>query len=292
MKDYHVQQFPTAHHAYCDGKNCACAVTAMDVFFGSRGGREWTAKDVRDKSGISCVPGVDTPSGGINIPAIERICTIGGVRIDFGRASSSFYRRWTKTELRARLGSFYFGHILGQYSHLPAPWRAHGSTFQGGHSAGAHDLRNDLPDSHEAALAKQEGRKPRKSETVCWHDPLRPRPIRIPFQVLVNYNQAVGTTRGFVGWVKIPLPNIAGVVYANPMLDRTRTRYATTAVHDKRTKGAASTVRIIRGAGELQEIALYATGESYKGSTKWGATSLLADEWIHSKRLTYVGGET
>lgn len=282
MRDFHVRQFPATGKTACDSKNCACASCAMAVSFGTRGKRERTAHDVRTQSHTSCIPGVDTPSGGITIGDVERVGTINGVDIDYGRAASSFYRRWTATEIKARLGSYYGAILQGMYVNVKAPWRAHGSTFTGGHSVWSHDYREDFPDSHDGKV----------QATVCWHDPLRPRPIRVPWSVVVAYTQTASPLKGFAGWVRIPLPDIKGATYAKPMTDRTRTAYPTLGVHDKRTKGPASTIRVIRGEGKLVEVAMYATGESYRGSTKWGALSLLGDEWIHLKRVKSVGGST
>ena len=243
--------------SYCQGKNCAAASAADAIFFGSRGGAELTADQVRKKSGMSCVPGVNSPSGGLTIAAVEDVAAEYGVDVDYGRAANSFYRRWLESEGRSRLGTYYGGIILGNYSRIPDPWRAKGSTFRGGHSAFCHDYREDMPDSHFGVI----------QPTVSWHDPLRPRPIRIPWDVVVGYWQQPGSDlRGFAGWVKIPPP--AGAVYASPMTDRTRVRYKTAAVHSSRTTGAASTTRIIKPHGKLVEIAMYAKSESYKGSTE------------------------
>jgi hypothetical protein len=277
MIDYHAIQMTGSK---CQGKNCACASCAMAIFFGTRGHVQMTSDDVRYASKASCVPGIHSPSGGIFISDVERVAASKGVTIDYGRAATTYYRRWTSTEIKARLGTYYGGVIQGLYSAMPWPWRATGSTFQGGHSGFAHDLREDLADSHYGKV----------QATVCWHDPLRKRPIRIPIGALLAYNQAAGATKGFVGWVKIPA--IPGGTYAKPMTDRTRTAYATVAVHDKRTTGTASTVRVIRGKGRLVELAMYADGASYHGSKTWGALSLLGDEWVHVKRLDHVGGGT
>ena len=280
MKDYHVRQFPETGKTACDSKNCACASAAMGLFFATRGRIEMDAADVRRATGQSCVPGVHTPSGGINIPAIERVYDAHGLDIDFGRASVSYYRRWNSTEVKGRLSTYWGGHLMGMYSSLKAPWRASGSTFTGGHSVWAHDLREDLPDSHYDKV----------QATVCWHDPLRARPIRVPLSVVIAYTQTASPLKGFAGWVKIPA--VSGGTYANPMTDRTRTAYPTVAVHSSRTTGTASTTRIIRGKGTLVELAMYAEGAEYKGDKTWGALSLLGDEWIHVKRLTHVGGTT
>lgn len=282
MRDYQVEQFNP--RTACSSKNCAASSAAIAIFFGTRGAAEMTAEQVRRQSRTSCIPHEDTPSGGITIGDVERVGAAHGVEIDYGRAATSFYRRWTPTEIKARLSTFYGGVIQGLYSAMDAPWRAHGSTFQGGHSGFAHDLRSDLPDSHYDKV----------QDTVCWHDPLRPRPIRIPIAALLKYNQAAGLTKGFVGWVKIPA--IPGGTYAKPMTDRTRVRYAKgAALHHDRTTGKGSTVRIIKPKGKLVEIAMYADGEPYGSGpnrTRWGALSLLGDLWVHLNRLTNVGGPT
>jgi len=277
MHDYHAIQMTGSA---CQGRNCACASAAMAIYFGTRGAARMTADDVRHASGISCIPGRDTPSGGITVSAVVKVAASKGVTIDYGRANNSYYRRWNSTEFKARLGTYDGAVVLGMYSEVPSPWRAHGSTFQGGHSLFAHDYREDMADSHYKQV----------QPTVCWHDPLRPRPIRVPFPVLMAYNQNGTGLRGFAGFVKIPA--IPGGTYAHPMTDRTRVRYTTAAVHDARTTGKASTTRLIRGHGKLVELAMYADGESYHGSTTWGALSLVGDEWVHVKRLSYVGGST
>lgn len=277
MRDYQAKQMTGSK---CQGRNCACASGAMAVYFGTRGHAEMTADDFRYASHISCVPGADTPSGGITISAVERVCASKGVTIDYGRAATSFYRRWNMTEIRTRLGTFYGAVLLGMYSSVPAPWRAKGSTFQGGHSLFAHDCRDDKPDSHFGKVQR----------TYCWHDPLRDRPIRVPESVVVAYTQSTSPIKGFAGFVKIPA--IPGGTYAKPMTDRQRTDYATVAVHNARTTGPASTTRVIRPKGKLVEIAMYADGEAYHGSTRWGALSLIGNEWVHEKRMRHVGGDT
>lgn len=280
MRDYFTEQMTGSP---CQGRNCAAASGAMAVFFGTRGHAEVTADQFRARSGQSCIPGNDSPSGGLTISAVERTCAAYGVDIVYGRAASSYYRRWNSTEIGARLGTFYGAILLGMYSSVKAPWRAKGSTFQGSHSVWAHDLREDLPDSHYDAI----------QATVCWHDPLRARPIRVPWSVVLAYTQTASPLKGFAGWVKIP--PIPGGTYATPMTDRTRVRYGTLAVHNERTTGAASTVYVIRGQGKLVELAMYAAGEAYGGGADrnmWGALSLLGNEWVHLNRLMHVRGNT
>ena len=117
-----------------------------------------------------------------------------------------------------------------------------------------------------------------------------PRAIRVPWSVVVGYTQTTSSLKGFAGWVKIPA--IPGGTYAKPMLDRTRTDYATVAIHNARTTGAASTIRVIRGEGTLLELAMYADGESYHGTRRWGALSLIGNEWVHLARVRHEGGTT
>ncbi len=275
MYDFHaIQMTGTA----CQGRNCAAATAAADIYFGTRGRSVKTADEVRKLSGVSCVPGHDTPSGGLSVPAIERVCAMYGVSIDFGPGST--LARRNITDVYVALSTYYTGHLLGMYSSVRDPWRAHGSTFQGGHSVMAHDVRDDLPDSHYGKVQR----------TACWHDPLRPRPIRVPWSVIERYTQSDTPLRGFAGFVKVDPP--AGATYATPMTDRTRTAFPSVAVHKDRTTGKASTVRIIRPEGKLVELALYAPGQEYKGSKMWGATSLIGNEWIHLKRLSNVKGGT
>ncbi len=280
MQDYHAIQMTGSA---CQGRNCAAASGAMAVYFGTRGHAEMDADDFRHASGVSCIPGKDTPSGGLTIFAVESVCASKGVDIEYGRASSSYYRRWNMTEIRARLGTYYGAVLLGMYSSVPAPWRAHGSTFKGGHSTWVHDYRADLPDSSTHTV----------QPTFCWHDPLRARPIRVPDSVVLHYTQNDSALRGFAGFVKVPA--IPGGVYASPMTDRTRVRYASAAVHSDRTTGAKSTIRVIKPRGKLVEVAMYMDGEPYGtgvNRTKWGALSLLGNEWVHLNRLTYTGGTT
>lgn len=276
MDDYHAIQMTGTS---CQGKNCAAASTAMDVHMGTRGHTILTADEVRRRSGVSCTPGVDTPSGGLAVPDIERVCRAYGVNIDFYGTSSSL-RRWNDTEIYARSSTYYSGHLLGMYANVDDPWRAKRSTFRGGHSLVIHDVRDDLPDSHYGKVQR----------TACWHDPLRPRSIRVPWSVVEAYTQTTSPLTGYAGWVKVPA--IPGGTYAKPMTDRTRVRYASAAVHRDRTTGRASTTRIIQPEGRLVEIAMYATGQEYRGSTEWGALSLLGNEWVHLKRLEHVRGTT
>jgi hypothetical protein len=277
--DYFVRQFVAGSNP-CESRNCAAASGATAAYFGTRGSARMTAQEFRKASGVSCVPGKDSPSGGLTISAVERVCESKGVDIEYGRASGG-YRRWSAQEIESRLSTYYGAVLLGMYRNVPAPWRAHGSTFQGGHSLWAHDLREDKPDTSAGKV----------QPTVCWHDPLRARPIRVPWLVVVRYTQSTSDLRGLAGFAKIPA--ITGGSYAKPMTDRTRTICPpTVAVHRNRTKGTGSTVRVIREDGVLVELAMYAPGESYKGERTWGALDLIGNEWINLGRLRHERGPT
>ena len=275
MKDYHaIQMTGTA----CQGRNCAAASGAMAAYFGTRGGIVMTADEFRHRSGVSCIPGVDTPSGGLTVNAVERVLGTVGVPIDYGPGAA--LKSWSLAEIRNHLSTTFGAILLGMYSSVPSPWRAHGSTFRGGHSTWAHDLREDMAATGTATVQR----------TVCWHDPLRPRPIRVPESVVIAYTQTPSSLKGFAGFVRIPA--LPGGTYASPMTDRTRVRFDGAAVHSTRTKGAASTLYVLKPHGRLVELAMYAKGESYQGSTEWGALSLIGDEWVHVKRLSHVRGTT
>jgi hypothetical protein len=276
MKDYHAKQMTGSA---CQGRNCAAASAAVAIFMGTRGRDEITADDVRRESRVSCVPGQDTASGGLTVNAVEKVCRAHGVAIDY-RGGGSGLKVWTADQGKERLGTYFGGVMLGMYRNVPAPWRAHGSTFGGGHSLYVHDYREDMGDSSQKVI----------QPTVCWHDPLRPRSIRVPWRVLLVYWQSATELKGLAGWARIQA--IGGGSYATPMTDRTRVRYSVANVHDKRTTGKDSTIRTIKPKGTLVEVAMYGKGESYQGSTEWGALSLLGNEWIHLKRLSHVRGKT
>lgn len=89
--------------------------------------------DVRRLSGISCVPGRDTRSGGLTIDAVERVARLHGVAIDFGRTPDSpGVRRWPEAEVRRRLAGDFACTALGDYGSLPVSERAR--DFTGDHS--------------------------------------------------------------------------------------------------------------------------------------------------------------
>lgn len=157
----------------------------MGVAYGSGGKKQPTSDQFRARSGVSCVPGAHSPSGGLYISDVERTAASYGVKIDYGRNRFGQLRRWTSTEIRTRLKTHLYGAVLlGDYDQLPASLDEQPS-FRGDHSGWIHDYRAS-------------------DDTVCWHDPLGDKPKRAQLVHLLRYNQKPGSeVRGFVGWVKI-----------------------------------------------------------------------------------------
>jgi hypothetical protein len=184
--DYHVPQFDGDGES-CDSKNCAAATGAMDVYAATR--ERMTSDQFRKESGVSCVPKVHTPSGGLRFSDVERVCKAHGVEIDFGWVEGKGYTRWSSSTLALRLEEGWSAHLAIDYGYLRAPWRAPGTSFTGDHSVRAHDYD-------------------RRSGTYCWHDPLRKTGIRIPADELVRawWN---GALRGYAGFVKEKVEVIA-----------------------------------------------------------------------------------
>lgn len=184
MTEYHVKQFDGGDRT-CDGRNCACATGAMDIAYGTGGDPFLSADEVRDQSGVSCIPGAHSPSGGLYISDIERVCRKNGVAIDFGRVGNAGQpRRWTWTETLARLNAGMWMHVLGDYDQLGEFSAQPG--FKGDHSSGSH---------------KRPGQR---AGTSHFHDPLRSKPIDLPDDVLRRYSQKPGAEiRGLAGWVTI-----------------------------------------------------------------------------------------
>lgn len=179
MIDYHATQLT---RSVCAGRNCACASCAMAIYGGTAGATRISADTVRARSRVSCVPGVDTPSGGLYISHVEHVAASFGVWIDYGPGEG--LHRWPISEARARMSGPYGGVILGDYDQLGA-YAA--SRFTGDHSAYVHDYRPS-------------------DDTYCWHDPLRSRPLRLPARVLLAYWQKPGgAVRGLAGWVRLPV---------------------------------------------------------------------------------------
>lgn len=179
--DFHVKQFD-GDGGYCDSKNCAAATAAVDIHAAT--GIRLTADQVRAESHVSCVPGVDTPSGGLRIGDVERVVAAHGGNIDFGWVEGVGYTRWAPSTLALRCEQGGGAHLLIDYGYLRTPWRAEGSSFTGDHSTYAHDYD-------------------RGSATYCWHDPLRPHGIRIPAAELVRtWWPSGGLLRGYAGMVR------------------------------------------------------------------------------------------
>jgi hypothetical protein len=180
VSDYHVRQMTGSA---CGPYNCAASSGAMAVAFGSAGKHQPTSDEFRAKSGASCVPGVDTPSGGLNIVHVEQTAAKYGVTVDYGRDGGGL-RRWTSLELRDWCtddGAV----VLGDYDQIPASIDAQPG-FAGDHSVWVHDYRAS-------------------DDTACWHDPLARGPIRVKWSIVAKYNQKAGSpVKGLAGFVRIP----------------------------------------------------------------------------------------
>lgn len=209
MTDFHAIQLTGSA---CQGRNCAAASAAMAIAMGTRNAVQLTADQVRHDSHVSCVKGVDTPSGGLFISDVIRVGKMHNVDIDYG---TNDFQRWSPAVLKPKLTAG-GGIILGDYDQIPAPYRAPGSTFQADHSSFAHDWREDVPPY---------GHTPHPGDTpiptVDFHDPLRNGPIRLPVSVLLKYWQKPGSpVKGLAGFVKpnslwgVDVP--ADIVATNP----------------------------------------------------------------------------
>jgi len=149
------------------------------------GGPRLTADQFRARSGVSCVPGAHSQSGGLFISDVVRVFAELGEEIDYGPVEGG-YTRWAPPMLAAKLGTVFGAVLLGDYDALPSRYRA-SATFLGDHSTWAHDYRAS-------------------DGTVCWHDPLRRAPIRIPISAALAYWQKAGSpVRGLAGWVRIAI---------------------------------------------------------------------------------------
>lgn len=191
MTEYFVRQFDGGSTA-CDGRNCAAASGATAVAFGSGGKHTPTSDQFRTRSGVSCVPGAHSPSGGLFISDVERTARSYGVTIDYGRDATGKLTRWTPAQQKLRLSTGFGMVTLGDYDQIP-PELDEQPGFDGDHSTFTHDYReSDL--------------------TVCWHDPLGRKPRRVRWSVVEQYNHKPGSpVRGLAGFVRIAtsLPDTA-----------------------------------------------------------------------------------
>lgn len=189
MIDYHAKQFDGGQTA-CDGRNCAAASDAMAIHAGTGGSVVLTSDDVRALSRVSCVPGENSPSGGLYISDVIRVANMFSVKLDYGQNPYTGYTRWPSSEAKYRLSADQGGIFLGDYDQVRSPYRA-ATAFLGDHSVWAHDYRTDQP-PYMGTVA---------TPTVCWHDPLRSTPIRVPLTVLLAYWQKDGSpVKGFAGF--------------------------------------------------------------------------------------------
>ena len=181
--DYHATQLTGTR---CAPYNCAAGSGAMGLAAGSAGRIRLSADDFREEAGVSCVPGENSPSGGLFISDVSRVFARRGIAIDYG-VTDAGYTRWAPAMLAAKLGLGFGAVLLGDYDALPSQYRA-SATFRGDHSTWVHDF--DPAD-----------------QSVCWHDPLRSSRIRIPISAAISYWQKpTSPIRGFAGFVKVVPP--------------------------------------------------------------------------------------
>lgn len=173
----------------CAPYNCAAASGAMGMAAGSANLVRITADEFRKRANVSCVPGVHSDSGGLFISDVVRVFKSYGLTIDYGQTRLG-YTRWSAPTLALKCKNGFGAVVLGDYDALPIAYRA-SRTFLGTHSAWVHDFNDEKMD-------------------ICWHDPLRLHPIRIPISAVVSYWQkATSPVRGYAGFVKVipPLPD-------------------------------------------------------------------------------------
>jgi hypothetical protein len=151
---------------------------------------------------------------------VIRVASYYHVVIDYG-GSEGRYERWTVAALKSRLAGRYGAVLLGDYDQVPNPYRQPGSSFMGDHSVYAHDYQDDTDD-------------------VCWHDPLRPAPIRVPMRVVTAYWQKpYSPVKGLAGFVRLPAVVSSYRVFLKA--------YAEVRVYDMATPPTATTPGVIRG---------------------------------------------
>lgn len=115
MSEFHASQF--IPNTRCSPFDCACGSCGMSVAFA--GGPQLTHDQVRTESGVSCVPGIDTISGGLRIADVERVAKAHGVFVDYGRKADGTYTSWTRDALRQRLVAGHGAILLGDCQDAP-----------------------------------------------------------------------------------------------------------------------------------------------------------------------------
>lgn len=136
------------------------------------GGPHLTADQFRAESGVSCVPGVDTVSGGLRISDVKRVAAAHAVALDYGAPT-----QWPVTELGARLLAGEGAIVLGDAQDAPVAPTV-GVVY---HSAFVHDL--------DAA------------GNVHWHDPRLTVPYRVPLAKVVTYWESGASGQRYAGFV-------------------------------------------------------------------------------------------
>jgi hypothetical protein len=112
MTEYFARQLTGSR---CGPYNCAAASGAMASMF-ALGEAGITADEFPKRSGVSCVPGENSKSGGLFISDVERTAATYGVYIDYGRdPGSNQPKRWSEADAKTRLSGDFVGIFLGDY---------------------------------------------------------------------------------------------------------------------------------------------------------------------------------
>lgn len=163
--------------------------------------------------------------------------------------------------------------------------------YMGAFPAGHHLRRHDpgFRGAHDVYVQREDA-----TDRVWWMDPLAPSTYPGEWVTKNDLRRFVSQFAGGYLLALVSKPGhvhlAPGAVRSDPFPDRTRAAFTPTAIHDRRTTGAGSTVANLE-VGELWVAYQYAEGEEYKGDRTWAGDHHGA-RWIHIKRLRHVGGTT
>lgn len=175
MNDVHVRQDLTT---YCGKKNCAAASGSMAVAFG--GGPVLSSDQFRALSGVSCVPGVDSSSGGLRATDVWAVAQSFGVTIHYGGLAGAI-ADWPVWALEGRLREGEGCIVLGDCKVAPTSPCATDELY---HSAFVHGFRVDGG-----------------VEQTHWHDPRLSGASWQPLTEVITYWQGMDHGRRFAGFV-------------------------------------------------------------------------------------------
>jgi hypothetical protein len=150
--------------------------------YATNGRIQLSAANVRTESGISCIAGTDTRSGGLRAVDVQRVAAAHGVTIDYGPGGLA---NWPSDELYRRLSSNHAAIVLGDAQDAPVN-PTFGVVY---HSALVHGLR-----------AGVQGRE------THWHDPRLSQGYWVQLGAVDKYQTSMEGVR-FAGFVALPLPD-------------------------------------------------------------------------------------